>query len=65
MSENALSPREMAAAMVATGIQEQEARVQQATAALQILQMQLTAARLRAPFEVERLAREMEAALQS
>jgi hypothetical protein len=58
------SVREMAAALVTLGIQEQEGRVHQASVALNMLQVQLQAARIRAPMEIERLAREMEAALQ-
>jgi hypothetical protein len=58
------STREMAAALVSLGIQEQEGRVHQANAALHVLQVQLQAARVRAPFEIERLARDMETSLQ-
>lgn len=56
--------REMAAALVSLGIQEMESRIHQAQAGLYILQTQLQAARLRAPYEVERLSRDMEASLQ-
>jgi hypothetical protein len=58
------SPRELAAAIVALNIQEQEAGVARAQAQAQMLSVQLAAARLRAPFEVARLARDMEAAVQ-
>lgn len=58
------STRELAAALVSLGIQELEGRVHQANASLHILQTQLQAARLRAPYEVARLARDMESSLQ-
>ena len=54
------SQRDMAAALVTLNIQELEARVHQAHAGLQILQVQLQAARLRAPMEIERLAQGMQ-----
>ena len=62
MSEEAQLPttRELAAALVSLNIQELEARVYQANAGLHILQVQLQAAKLRAPQEVDRLAQSME-----
>ena len=57
------SVREMAAAIVALGIQGMEAQLYQAQIQVQMLQTQIQAARIRAPLEVDRLAREMHAGL--
>ena len=51
--------RELAQAMVAVQLQELEARVAQAFASLQILQIQLQGARIRAPQDVERLVTQL------
>ena len=61
MSEEQTLPsvREMAAALVQIRINELEARVAQAFANMQVLQIQLQAAKMRAPQEVERLVGEM------
>ena len=55
------SIRDVAAALIALNIQEKEAQVYQAQAQLQMLQVNLQAAKIRASFEVERLVKQMSA----
>ena len=53
------SVRDLAAALVTKQLQSLEAQVQQAYAAMQISQIKLQAAKLRAPHDVERLVQEL------